>query len=151
MTTRRSESVVEEAALAGSRASATRSSTAPRSPLASRGPSAASDYATSSWSGVLRQALARLNPDLPPEALDDAFRKLTRADAPSLIERNRAVHRMLVDGDHGRVPPGGRLDRRRAGARDRLRGPRRTTTGWRSTSSPWSRASTPAGRTSCSS
>ena len=46
----------------------------------------------------LRQALARLNPDLPPEALEDAFRKLTEADAPSLIERNRAVHRMLVDG-----------------------------------------------------
>ena len=46
----------------------------------------------------LRQALARLNPDLPPEALEDAYRKLTRADAPSLLERNRAVHRMLVDG-----------------------------------------------------
>ncbi len=48
--------------------------------------------------GRLRQALARLNPDLPPDALEDAFRKLTRADAPSLIERNRAVHRMLVEG-----------------------------------------------------
>jgi type I restriction enzyme R subunit len=46
----------------------------------------------------VRQALVRLNPALPPEALDDAFRKLMRADAPSLIERNRAVHRMLVDG-----------------------------------------------------
>src|SRR5437899_11641125 len=46
----------------------------------------------------LRQALVRLNPDLPYEALEDAFRKLTRADAPSLVERNRAVHRMLVDG-----------------------------------------------------
>jgi len=48
--------------------------------------------------GRLRQALARLNPDLPPEALEDAYRKLTRTDAPSLLERNRAVHRMLVDG-----------------------------------------------------
>jgi type I restriction enzyme R subunit len=46
----------------------------------------------------LRQALARLNPKLPREALEDAFRKLTRADGPSLLERNRAVHRMLVDG-----------------------------------------------------
>jgi type I restriction enzyme R subunit len=46
----------------------------------------------------LRNALARLNPKLPPEALEDAFRKLTRGAAPSLIERNRAVHRMLVDG-----------------------------------------------------
>ncbi len=46
----------------------------------------------------LRQALVRLNPDLPPVALDDAYRKLTRVDAPSLLARNRAVHRMLVDG-----------------------------------------------------
>src|SRR5438094_5982179 len=48
--------------------------------------------------GRLRQALARLNPDLPPEAIEDAYRKLTRSDAPSFVERNRAVHRMLVDG-----------------------------------------------------
>ncbi len=46
----------------------------------------------------LREALVRLNPELPQEALDDAFRKVVRADGPSLIERNRAVHRMLVDG-----------------------------------------------------
>jgi type I restriction enzyme, R subunit len=46
----------------------------------------------------LRQALVRLNPDLPPEALEDAYRKLTRVYAPSLVERNRAMHRMIVDG-----------------------------------------------------
>ena len=48
--------------------------------------------------GCLRGALARLNPELPPEALEEAHRKLTRADAPSLLERNHRVHRMLVDG-----------------------------------------------------
>lgn len=48
--------------------------------------------------GRLRQALARLNPAVPAEALEDAYRKLTRIDVPSLLERNRAVHRMLVDG-----------------------------------------------------
>jgi len=46
----------------------------------------------------LRQALVRLNPDLPPEAIEDAYRKLTRSDASSLTERNRVAHRMLVDG-----------------------------------------------------
>lgn len=46
----------------------------------------------------LRETLRRLNPALPPEAVDDAYRKLTRADAPSAVERNRALHRMLVDG-----------------------------------------------------
>ena len=48
--------------------------------------------------GRLRQALVRLNPNLPSEALDDAYRRLTRTDAPSLIERNRTVHHMLVNG-----------------------------------------------------
>jgi type I restriction enzyme R subunit len=48
--------------------------------------------------GRLQQALMRLNPALPPDAIEDAYRKLTRADAPSNAERNRAVHRMLVDG-----------------------------------------------------
>ncbi|MFZ3358405.1 MAG: type I restriction endonuclease [Xanthobacteraceae bacterium] len=46
----------------------------------------------------LQSALARLNADLPSEALEDAYRKLIKLDAPSLIERNRALHRMLVDG-----------------------------------------------------
>jgi type I restriction enzyme, R subunit len=46
----------------------------------------------------LRDALARLNPQLPAEALDDAFRKLARLEAATLEARNRAFHRMLVDG-----------------------------------------------------
>ena len=46
----------------------------------------------------LRDALARLNPSLPTEALDDALRKLTHPEGSTLETRNRAVHRMLVDG-----------------------------------------------------
>jgi hypothetical protein len=46
----------------------------------------------------LRDALARLNPDLPPEALQDAFRKLLNPPGATLEQRNRAFHRMLVDG-----------------------------------------------------
>jgi type I restriction enzyme R subunit len=56
------------------------------------------DYRDTVLERRLRQALTRLNPDLPPEALEDAYRKLTRVDAPSLIARNRAIHRMLVNG-----------------------------------------------------
>ncbi len=48
--------------------------------------------------GRVRAALARLNPHLPSECLDEAYRKVTRTDAPSLLERNRLVHRLLVDG-----------------------------------------------------
>ncbi len=46
----------------------------------------------------LRDALERLNPALPAEALEDAFRKLTRPEGATLEARNRALHRMLVDG-----------------------------------------------------
>ncbi|HQT68206.1 MAG: DEAD/DEAH box helicase [Rhodospirillales bacterium 20-60-12] len=46
----------------------------------------------------LRDALARLNPTLPSDALDEAFRKLIRVDGAELIQRNRALHRLLVDG-----------------------------------------------------
>jgi len=46
----------------------------------------------------LRQALARLNPGLPPEAIEDAFRRVIRPEGPSLDARNRAIHRWLADG-----------------------------------------------------
>ena len=46
----------------------------------------------------LRRKLADLNPHIPAEALDDASRKLTRPESPSLINNNRLFHRMLVDG-----------------------------------------------------
>jgi len=46
----------------------------------------------------LHDALARLNPALPAEALEDAFRKLTRPEGADLVARNRVVHRLLVDG-----------------------------------------------------
>ena len=46
----------------------------------------------------LRNALARLNPLLPTDALDDAFRKLTLPVGPTLEARNSTFHRMLVDG-----------------------------------------------------
>jgi len=46
----------------------------------------------------LRNALAALNPNIPTEALDDAFRKVTTTHHPSLIVNNRTFHKMLVDG-----------------------------------------------------
>lgn len=46
----------------------------------------------------LRQALQRLNPSIPHDALEDAFRKLTTPDSPSLVGNNHAFHRYLVDG-----------------------------------------------------
>jgi len=56
------------------------------------------NYRDTQLAGRLRESLERLNPQLPSEALEDAFRKLTRADAPLLVARSRALHRLLVDG-----------------------------------------------------
>lgn len=56
------------------------------------------DYGEVVLAARLRDALARLNPALPPEALEDAFRKLTRPEGPEPVARNRAMHRLLVDG-----------------------------------------------------
>ncbi len=46
----------------------------------------------------LRQALARLNHDLLAEVTEDAFRKVMRPQGATFEARNRALHRLLVDG-----------------------------------------------------
>lgn len=46
----------------------------------------------------LRQALAQLNRALPQEALDEAFRKILRIDAPPMEGNNHIIHRYFVDG-----------------------------------------------------
>jgi type I restriction enzyme R subunit len=46
----------------------------------------------------LHRTLTRLNPGLPATAVFDAYRKLLRVEAPNLLARNRALHRMLVNG-----------------------------------------------------
>jgi type I restriction enzyme R subunit len=56
------------------------------------------DYAQVVLEARLRDALKRLNPALPPEALADAFRRLTHPEGTELSARNRAVHRLLVEG-----------------------------------------------------
>ncbi len=48
--------------------------------------------------GRLRDALTQLNPGVPQAALDEAVRKITTPEHPSLMQRNRAFHRMLTDG-----------------------------------------------------
>ncbi len=65
---------------------------APGEPAAER-----SSYGEVVLLGRLRAALARLNPDVPAAALDEALRKVVQPQQASLIANNRAFHRMLVD------------------------------------------------------
>jgi type I restriction enzyme R subunit len=48
--------------------------------------------------GRLRETLARINPNVPAEAIEEAVRKVTRTESPSLVENNRRFHRMLTEG-----------------------------------------------------
>jgi type I restriction enzyme R subunit len=45
----------------------------------------------------LRQALQQLNPALPPEALEDAYRRVTRISEPSSVTRNHKFHQKFVE------------------------------------------------------
>ena len=56
------------------------------------------DYGEVALAQRLRDALATINTDLPTDALEDAFRKLIRPEGATLEARNRAFHRMLVEG-----------------------------------------------------
>ena len=60
--------------------------------------------------GRLLSALTRNNPNIPPQALEEAVKKLLVAESPSLIANNQRFHRFLVDGvpveyrtDDGRI------------------------------------------------
>ncbi|WP_395743441.1 type I restriction endonuclease subunit R [Prosthecobacter sp.] len=46
----------------------------------------------------LREALRQLNPAIPEEAREEALRKVLRVAIPSLVQTNRAFHRLLRDG-----------------------------------------------------
>ncbi len=91
------ESTVEDAALSWLEGVgwtvAHGSDIAPETPNAER-----DDYGEVVLEERLRAALARLNPDLPADAVDDAQRRLVRPAGVTLEARNRALHRMLVDG-----------------------------------------------------
>jgi type I restriction enzyme R subunit len=91
------ESVVEQAALAWIESAdwkvLSSAEIAPGEPAAER-----DDYGQVVLPQRLRDALARLNPPLPADALEDAFRKLPRPEGADLMVRNRALHRLLVGG-----------------------------------------------------
>ncbi|GAB4314110.1 MAG: type I restriction endonuclease subunit R [Methanobacteriaceae archaeon] len=46
----------------------------------------------------LRDAVYRLNPDIPPAAKEEAIKKVIRAESPDLLVNNEGFHRMVTDG-----------------------------------------------------
>ncbi len=56
------------------------------------------DYRQVVLIGRLRQAIAVLNPAVPPAARDDALKQVLDLGTPSLLAANRQFHRLLVNG-----------------------------------------------------
>lgn len=52
------------------------------------------------FEGRVRSALARINPNIPDEAIEDTYRKLTKTihESPLLYENNYQFHKMVTDG-----------------------------------------------------
>ncbi|BBL74215.1 type I restriction endonuclease subunit R [Methylomagnum ishizawai] len=77
---------------------------APGEPAAER-----ASYTDAILESRTREALARLNPNLPPTARDEALRKLKHPEAPGLIANNRTFQRYLVEGVPVEYPGEGRI------------------------------------------
>ncbi len=56
------------------------------------------DYSEVILAERLKEALMRINPLLPNEAIADAFRQIVIPQSPSLIMNNRAFQKMITDG-----------------------------------------------------
>jgi type I restriction enzyme R subunit len=46
----------------------------------------------------LQQALQKINPDVPTDALEEAYRKLIHPDSASPVSNNHTIHKYLVEG-----------------------------------------------------
>ena len=56
------------------------------------------DYSDVILSERLKEALTRINPKLPNDAIEDAFRQIVIPQSPSLLMNNKAFQKMITDG-----------------------------------------------------
>lgn len=56
------------------------------------------DYSEIILAARLKEALIRINPKLPSEAIEDAFRQIIIPQSPSLLMNNKAFQKMITDG-----------------------------------------------------
>src|SRR5688572_27424376 len=56
------------------------------------------DFQTVVLKGRLAEAVRRLNPKLPEDAVEEVVHIVTTPNSPSLVQNNRWFHRLLLDG-----------------------------------------------------
>ncbi len=56
------------------------------------------DYSQVILERRLEEALFRINPEIPPEAIEDAIREIVKVESPGIEENNRRFHHLLTDG-----------------------------------------------------
>lgn len=56
------------------------------------------DYKEVILENRIKEALFRINRDIPREALDDAYRQIITFNSPSLVENNHYFHKLLTEG-----------------------------------------------------
>ena len=56
------------------------------------------DYGDIILNDRLKEALKRINPKMPDDAIEDAFRQITIPQSPSLIMNNKSFQKMITDG-----------------------------------------------------
>ncbi|HFD1813120.1 TPA: type I restriction endonuclease subunit R [Enterococcus faecium] len=72
------------------------------------------DYREVILSHRVKDALFKINRDLPREALDDAFRQLITFNSPMLEENNRYFHQLMTEGIEVSFNEGGHIRTKRA-------------------------------------
>lgn len=56
------------------------------------------DYKEVILENRIKEALFRINKDIPRDALEDAFRQIITFNSPSLVENNKYFHKLLTEG-----------------------------------------------------
>lgn len=70
------------------------------------------DYQDVVLKGRLTQAVERLNPQLPRTAVEDVVHVATTSSHPGLIQKNRAFHRLLLEGVKVEFTPAGSAEKK---------------------------------------
>ncbi len=72
------------------------------------------DYREVILSHRVKDALFKINRDIPREALDDAYRQLITFNSPMLEENNRYFHQLMTEGIEVSFQEGGNIRTKRA-------------------------------------